>query len=64
MDHLTLRTAFAAVVSSLTLIACGGGSTSTPADSAAPATGGTTATPVTGVATPNTLSVVTAKNAN
>ena len=55
---LTLRTAFAAVLSSLTLIACGGGS-----GSAAPATGGTTVT-VTGVATPNTLSVVTAKNAN
>lgn len=60
MDRLTLRAAFAAVLSCLALTACGGGSSSNaaaPAPVAAPQA-------VTGVATPNAVSVVTAKNAN
>lgn len=61
MDRLTLRAACcAAVLSCLALTACGGGSSST---AAAPAPGAAPLT-VTGVATPNAVSVVTAKNAN
>jgi hypothetical protein len=62
MDHLTLRAAFAAVLSSFALTACGGGSSS--ASTAPVSSGGGSTETVTGVATPNTVSVVTAKNAN
>jgi hypothetical protein len=64
MDHLTLRAAFAAVLASLALTACGGGSSSTSTVTAPPSSGGGGTQTVTGVATPNTVSVVTAKNAN
>ncbi|RQP25619.1 hypothetical protein [Piscinibacter terrae] len=62
MDRLPLGTARAAALVSLTLslAACGGGSTSTPA--AAPP--GPTAQSVDGVTMPASVSVVTAKNAN
>ena len=63
MDHLTLRAAFAAVLLSLALAGCGGGSSSGPSTNAATSSSGTTVT-VSGVATPSTVSVVTAKNAN
>jgi len=63
MDRLTLRAAFAAVLFSLALTACGGGS-STSAGTAPISSGGDSTVTVTGVATPNTVSVVTAKNAN
>jgi len=62
MDHLTLRAAFAAVLSSFALTACGGGSSS--ASTAPVSSGGGSTETVTGIATPNTVSVVTAKNAN
>jgi hypothetical protein len=64
MDHLTLRAAFAALLSSVALTACGGGSSSTSAGTAPTTSGGGSTETVTGVATPNTVSVVTAKNAN
>jgi hypothetical protein len=64
MDHLTLRAAFAAVLSSFALTACGGGSSSASTGTAPTSSGGGGTETVTGVATPNTVSVVTAKNAN
>ncbi|CAG1016879.1 hypothetical protein BURC_01573 [Burkholderiaceae bacterium] len=66
MDRLTGGAAFAAIVLSLTLSACGGGSSSTPTggDSGTPPTGGDVpAVVIEGVSTPSSVSVVTAKNA-
>ena len=63
MDRLNRQAAFAAVVLSFTLAACGGHSGGTETTAADPAdTGGGTAT-IQGVSTPANVSVVTAKNA-
>ena len=62
MDRLPQRAAATAALVSLTLslAACGGGSTATPADTPPPPS----AQAVDGVTMPNSVSVVTAKNAN
>ena len=61
MDRLTGSAAFAAVLLSLALTACGGGSTDT---AAAPSSGSSgSSSSVQGVSTPSSVSVVTAKNA-
>jgi hypothetical protein len=62
MDRLTGSAALAAVLLSLTLTACGGGSADT-ATTTTPSGGGTPSTAVQGVSTPSSVSVVTAKNA-
>lgn len=63
MDRLPLGTARAAVLVSLTLslAACGGGSTSAPVTPPPP---GPTVQSIDGVTMPASVSVVTAKNAN
>jgi len=63
MDRLTRTATCAVALFSLTLAACGGGS-STATSAAAPANGasGGSAT-IQGVSTPSSVSVVTAKNA-
>ena len=65
MDQLSRHAALAAAFVSFALAGCGGGSSST---SAAPSPSGSasgpTAQAILGVTTPNSVSVVTAKNAN
>ena len=63
MDRVSPGAALAAVfLSTLALTACGGDGSSTPAP-AAPAGNPPAAQAVTGVSTPSSVSVVTAKNA-
>jgi len=63
MDRLPQRAAATAALVSLTLslAACGGGSTATPEQAPPP---GPSVQAVDGVSMPNSVSVVTAKNAN
>lgn len=68
MDRLTGGATFAAIVLSLTLAGCGGGSSAPAAETAAPVTppavgGDTPVVVIEGVSTPTSVSVVTAKNA-
>jgi hypothetical protein len=66
MDRLPQRAAATAALVSLTLslAACGGGSGSTGTGSVAATPPGPSTQAVDGVTTPNSVSVVTAKNAN
>ncbi|WP_372525701.1 hypothetical protein [Piscinibacter sp.] len=59
MDRMERCGAFAAVVFALALVGCGGSPSSGSTGG-----GGTTPAAVSGVATPSSVSVVTAKNAN
>ena len=61
-----LGSGFLAVLSILALSACGGGSSSAPVSVAAPPTVTPPQQPaeITGIATPSSISVVTATNAN
>jgi hypothetical protein len=61
MDRVERCGAIAALVLTLTLAACGGGSGTTTSGSSSD--GGATTQSVQGVATPSSVSVVTAKNA-
>lgn len=63
MDRLYPRAAFAAVLLSFGLAGCGESSSSAAAGTTSPG-GGSSTTTITGVSTPSTVSVVTAKNAN
>lgn len=65
MDRMTGWAVLAAVLSTFALAACGGDSSSTPTTSTDNNnTGGTSNATVEGVSTPQSVSVVTAKNAN
>lgn len=65
MDHLTGRAALAATFLSVALTACGGGGGSATAEAPAPSAETPAPAPaaVSGVSTPSSVSVVTAKNA-
>jgi len=64
MDRVERCGAIAALVLTLTLAGCGGGGGSgTPTTGASSGGGGATTQAVQGVATPSSVSVVTAKNA-
>lgn len=63
MDNRTGMAALAALFASVFITGCGGGSSEAAAPAPAP-TGGPGTVAVDGVATPQTVSVVTAKNAD
>ncbi|HEY2928134.1 hypothetical protein [Piscinibacter sp.] len=63
MDRVERCGAIAALVLTLTLAACGGGGGSSTTTGASSGGSGTTTQSVQGVATPSSVSVVTAKNA-
>ena len=63
MDRLISSAALAAAFASFALAGCGGGSTSAAASPSGSASG-PTVQPIQGVTTPNSVSVVTAKNAS
>lgn len=67
MDQSTRHAALAAAFVSIALAGCGGGNSSTSTSAApSPSAGasGPTAQAIQGVTTPNSVSVVTAKNTN